>query len=549
MAEVADVDDLSRLLRSLFDKPEFQSFMRKHEDYRDTIDAFEWERGKLQVFDEIAAKFIRSGWNRDEFREQLISEVPERRATIDKAFGVATADRNGDDAAPDLLFRIRVDGDLVEATHGDEVARGRFVLDPQLHEVVDLLHDVIKEGKFGEESASETLGKILATMLFPEDAFDTKDSPSTLLEYAIGPINKMDVKVGNAAPLLLRLQFDNPTTLDQLPWEHLYWNDNYLAHDWRFVLSRYRHPPRPPREPTDDLTVGFVTCNPPEIVEKILEEIGSADRWRPGVEDLDWVGEQTLGHKLETLFDDALERVGVERTAGLEVARGIDGLRETLTDQEPDVLHFVGHARSNANEAQIALMNKGQTDWHGAPSFAKVLNDFVPRVVVIHVYQGELASLKTNLKEFGNVLLNKGVDSVVVLQCPLGPTKGSTFIKTFYENLCKARSVDQAVQRARGAISLATPRVDKFYGHFAAPVLYTRADRETPLVTKPITRPGRVKKSRTSDPPPGLTKGEGDHRPATRDVSELGGNGSGGGPPTVPGPTPPPFPGGVNGEK
>lgn len=373
----------------------------------------------------------------------------------------------------DKYIEIAVTDNVVALrTADDRQTSGPFVLQEPLSEVVSVLHEVIREGRYGEQDASRLLGRILYCALLSDERPEAdKPSPRELFETVVGELESGDPS------LVVRLKFDT-VELDEMPWEYLYCPrlNLDLATARRLVLTRFRsggdgHDPH-----EGPLKVWFVTCHPRDVLDEVVAEYRDKEtsRIRATRLDVERLGEVEVAGLEEHLGQMHKVKLEVTQPSKEPAVVTTDSLEDMLEEWSPDVVHYIGHGKLPPGEGpKIALLKEDgeSADWRTAKDFADLFKEWQPRLVVLHLCQGPLNSFRVSFQAFAPELLRNGVEAVVAMQYPLARDVAETFIRKFYADLSSGKSVDMAVQRGRKTMWRAN-RAGRYYRDFAAPMLY-----------------------------------------------------------------------------
>lgn len=150
---------------------------------------------------------------------------------------------------------------------------------------------------------------------------------------------------------------------------------------------------------------------------------------------------------------------------------------EQLRQNQPDIFHFIGHGQlisANGKEVgQVALVgDSGEPDWKTADFFSRLFTQHRPKIVILQACETGKQSETDGFSSVASRLMLQGIPVVIAMQYQVSNQTVSGFVKDFYEEIVKGKSVDFAVQQARFNIAL-----DNGYEQldFAIPVIYMNA--------------------------------------------------------------------------
>lgn len=304
------------------------------------------------------------------------------------------------------------------------------------------------------------LGQRLAGLILPEG--DVR----TLFRLALGTAKNEDARL--RLRLLIR---DGPLTV--IPWELCYLQTNpgetstrhFLALDP--LVSVVRHPPlgeQPPSlEPVDPTRIRLVACTAQAAPYASLDLA-----------------------KERRAIEQAFANVavpGVEITRSLVPDATLGQLSEALS-QRAELFHFGGHGVSESNEidpasgrpirqGSIVLRGEdGRARLVGAASLALELRRSGVRVALLGACDAGRQDGVSAWTGIAPALVEKGVAAVIGMQFRIADDIAIGFGETFYRELARGVSVDEAVSTAR----LAVYHINESGWQWAVPVLYTRAE-------------------------------------------------------------------------
>ena len=292
--------------------------------------------------------------------------------------------------------------------------------------------------------------------------------------------------------LRVRLRVEAPE-LALLPWEFLYDADvgDHVSLLRETPITRYLEMGRP----TPPLTI------PPPL--RILGMIASpAD-----LPALDTAQEkqrmiEAIDHLLEAR---SVELVWVEGQSWRDLNR-------TLQNGEWHIFHFIGHGdfdptSSEGGEGRIALVDEtsGGSHFLSATQLGRLFDAHPSlRLAVVNACEGARGSEQSLFSSTGAVLSRRGIPAVVSMQYAISDRAAIEFSRAFYDGLARGLAVDEAVQEARLAISMALAAS----AEWATPVLHMRAadgalfhvDLAAAIFRRPTAAPAPA--APTPSPPP-----------------------------------------------
>ncbi len=280
--------------------------------------------------------------------------------------------------------------------------------------------------------------------------------------------------------LRVRLRVEAPE-LALLPWEFLYDADagdhvNLLRET---PVTRYLEMGRP----TPPLTI------PPPI--RILGMIASPT-------DLPALDAEQEKQRMVQAIDHLLDARSVE-LSWVEGQSWRD-LNQTLQAGEWHIFHFIGHGDFDPTEGEgrIALVDENSGDSHflSATQLGRLFDAHPSlRLAVLNACEGARASADNLFSSTGAVLSRRGIPAVVSMQYAISDRAAIEFSRAFYDGLARGLGVDESVQEARLAISMAL--ADR--SEWATPVLHLRAE-EGALFRVDLA--GAIFRGQTAAPPP-----------------------------------------------
>jgi hypothetical protein len=141
---------------------------------------------------------------------------------------------------------------------------------------------------------------------------------------------------------------------------------------------------------------------------------------------------------------------------------------------EPHVIHFVGHGQYVSPEGgQIAFMKEDRTaDWITAKRFATLLLEaFSVRMVFLQACESAAGDPYHAISGVAQRLAHVNIPAIVAMQYKVKQPHAIEFAREFYKELAAGKSIDVAVQRARGPLSDEKGASSHAFG---LPVLYQR---------------------------------------------------------------------------
>jgi tetratricopeptide (TPR) repeat protein len=248
----------------------------------------------------------------------------------------------------------------------------------------------------------------------------------------------------DARPKRILLVAEDPE-LDAIPWEYLYGPDGFVILDVAFV----RGLPVARRQPVPDL------AGVPLHIVVLPSNPISHDIVRLDIEG-EWTRLKEALHGLETAV--RMERV---RPPTLEQARRL------TANQRCRVVHFMGHGGHSGAEACLVFEKED-----GAPDFVSA-RDLVRRLedAAFLVTLNACASAAPGETAFANIawsLAGRGVPYTLGMRSPIPDDDAKAFSETFYGELARGSSVENALRQARNTLAGSeNPRA------VGIPVLYT----------------------------------------------------------------------------
>ena len=150
---------------------------------------------------------------------------------------------------------------------------------------------------------------------------------------------------------------------------------------------------------------------------------------------------------------------------------------EQLRQNQPDIFHFIGHgqliAENGKEVGQVALVrDSGEPDWKTADFFSRLFTQHRPKIVILQACETGKQSETDGFSSVASRLMLQGIPVVIAMQYQVSNQTVSGFVKDFYGEIVKGKSVDFAVQQAR--FNIALDKGDEQLD-FAIPVIYMNA--------------------------------------------------------------------------
>lgn len=326
--------------------------------------------------------------------------------------------------------------------------------------LADLLRSAAAYGTLPDESPfnsatvdqiAHVLGYHLYDLLFGDD------KTNALLQDALRSYKGRKLRF-----VRIELEFvgDADNVLTSLPWEYVRipperGGSQYLVHTSQLVLNRRLHlsDVELPEFMTEDaLKVLVVAASPvmPEPGREVPLPLVSATAVSDKLNQL----KATLGERLivATLEDPQPDggRPGPDYKPRVTRAQ----LRAKIQQDEPHVVHFIGHGRRSAERGQLALSGEnGRPDWIDDEVFADITcgQDRDLRLVILQACESALPSrYVAGASGVASQVALRGIPAVVAMQYSINAAAANTFATSFYETLLGGKApVDVAVSMAR----------------------------------------------------------------------------------------------------
>jgi len=152
-------------------------------------------------------------------------------------------------------------------------------------------------------------------------------------------------------------------------------------------------------------------------------------------------------------------------------------LRQHLLDDDPHVLHFVGHGDFDGQEGTLVLEDeRGRGERLAGTTLATLLKGTNVRLALLNACLSAADAAGPNRRAamlgVGPALVDAGLGAVIGVQFSLPDASGVALARDFYAMLARLLPVDVCVSRAREALLLEAGRDSR---DWAAPVLFLRA--------------------------------------------------------------------------
>jgi hypothetical protein len=382
---------------------------------------------------------------------------------------------------PELKITVQGDGTVAAEVPGEEQHDGKIDDNPLLRETLAAFRDWLNQGKLQIERESDLvlLGKLLYQLLFPPTS-------GVLVKELVF----RTLKESRAAKTRMCVQLafhEAQADLAGLPWEFLYdsASSSFFATNIDLVLTRFvacngKRMAVGSNEPP--LRLLIVVSKPSDLksvaAEDVIKAIQSFANDNPGRIVLD---------------DPLINRNFLEVQARLEDK-----------DNQPHLMHFIGHGRYNKakRQGELALlqMDSTQADWVDQIRFKRLFTDSGcnPRLLFLQLCEGavvEEAELIASFEGLAPTIVSAGIQAVVAMQFPIKNVHAGKISTKFYDELAKGKSVGEAVQAARRMVLTYNPLAS------GTPVLYMYG-YDGPIVSAPAAPP-RPSADRTPTNPSG----------------------------------------------
>jgi len=131
---------------------------------------------------------------------------------------------------------------------------------------------------------------------------------------------------------------------------------------------------------------------------------------------------------------------------------------DALTDQDIDILHFIGHGGFEGDKGRLRLnLNEFDPDWIDHVALGELVKNHKSlKLVVLNTCRGAEISSTRAFAGVAPALVLAGVPAVVAMQFPITDQEALTFVHGFYHALFQGSgrgSVDAAITAGRSALS------------------------------------------------------------------------------------------------
>lgn len=381
------------------------------------------------------------------------------------------------------ILTITVDSrDKVEARRDDgEEETGKVLPDELRDQTVRVFTDWLRRGKIDRREPLEVLGAHMYQALF----VGADNKIAAFFQKAL-----REVPRGERLSLRLSLK-SGAGEMGDWPWEYLYSPDSamekgfFLSTHVNLVLSRYRPHAGNRSKPVAEkgpLRLLFVSSKP---------------------SDLPSFDEQPIIKAIETLA----ERMPIKIVPRSDPT--IENFDELLQEENPHVLHFIGHGRFGPRSGlgEIALLDwkKKEAIWVSGKVFAEFFTQarVFPRLVFLHLCDAAKVpgapdeSLAANFAALAPELIDAQIQAVVAMQYPIPNDRAIIFCRVLYQKLAEGEPIDDAVRYGRWKLVTAAESAAYNDRVFGTPVLYMHS-REA------IIQPGAL----AAQPPPAAPSGQ-----------------------------------------
>lgn len=338
----------------------------------------------------------------------------------------------------DFEVHITQDGMIrVKSKQGERQAK----IDITLPNIISLTLRSIENNQT-DAIVLKDFGRQLYKMLFPPKIFAHLKETE-----AVAPGHKIRI----------RLHIE-PDSLARIPWEFTYDNErgNYLSINPKTIISRYLNLPAPKskiRLKKNKLNLLLIISNP---IDQIRLD---PDEWE---------------YKITKALAVPIKKNLISITPITYATR--KKIAETLLEQQPDIIQFVGHGIYLNNQGFLALVdNKTGGTWQVTDElFAAIFLTSNNRLGLVSLATCESAKSDSPQGFLGIApkIVQKGVPAVVAMQYCIKVKSALLFIEEFYQAIAARKPVDWAVHYARNQVFQEFGLDNR---EFATPVLYMRA--------------------------------------------------------------------------
>ncbi len=195
----------------------------------------------------------------------------------------------------------------------------------------------------------------------------------------------------------------------------------------------------------------------------------------PKDEDLGAVLYEDIETRLKTLADTHPTLIAPP----LETLHNPDimALEDALEEQQPHVLHVIGHGRlrkiRKIEVGEFALIGSaGYADWRTDEEIGEIFQVHSPAIVFFQACESGAAGSASAFVGLASQVVQRNVPVVIAMQYPVSNVVAITFAEELYRRLGKLEPVDVAVQRGRRRLK------QKFRDtrDYAAPVIFMRLE-------------------------------------------------------------------------
>lgn len=307
-----------------------------------------------------------------------------------------------------------------------------------------------------------------------------KEVGATLFDHAItGPVREFYYKCQGHADqqgkgLRWRLSLD--TSVDDLPWEFMYFQDEFLALNprspmVRFIKGAARVAPLKAEHP---LRLLVVIASPSDEVP--LDTLAEKERIAAALQ--------------------PLTKQGMIEVSYLEGPDTWERLLEELLRNRTHILHFIGHGAFDEDLGEGVLVmedSEGRAQRINSERLRYLVQGKSRlRLVVLNSCLGTEGSDATPFSSMAAGLVRSGIPAVIAMQFEITDDAARKIAQTFYTSLALNLPVDAALTEARRKIFLSDTNRDSL--EWATPILYMQVPNgqlfEFDLDTKPLPSDG-----------------------------------------------------------
>jgi CHAT domain len=378
---------------------------------------------------------------------------------------------NSDDAMTDgdsplKELEIRVDNETVSAIlrSGGNIEQEpptcTLRLNPQRKELIDLLSKLLHKAM--DEGRSDSLGSDLYRELLQalgRELFDL------LLHDKVGELVRQQLTLVGLKQLRLRINLmlrgEHAPWLLALPWEYIHTphGDNSLGEKGAFLSSEAelilsRRIGRQSRNLGADvrpIKVLFVCASPTQAEgdETPLTRVVPGAMLRT-LEELESNG----FIKLVKLIDVNPPRSGEVEEGYVWQATSREFMR-LVKDENPVLIHFVGHGRHLNERGQLAFSKRhGPPDWVDDEWFAQTAGQLQGlKAVLLQACESAMSDPYVAFSGVALTLASRGIPAVIGMQYRVRADLAETFAQALYRALADDLPIDMAVNSGRTALS------------------------------------------------------------------------------------------------